>query len=146
MRHEDIYSLSKRFSPPRTDLRKAKILDDYGDDSYSKLKITHKLPDDVTRKEFDYYGWVYPFMDAEDLLFYLYAIVIEYEDNRRLECIDSFMYSMDRKITDIQKILSDEENKILKNAFQLIWNIGGNDWVDWAPCINLQRLLGISIE
>ena len=37
-------------------LRKAQILDDYGDDSFAKMSVNHNNPDDVKREEFDYYG------------------------------------------------------------------------------------------
>ena len=73
MNFEDIYNLSDKFAPPNVDLRKAQILDDYGDESYAQLIVNHKKPDDVNREEFDYYGWVYPFMEPEDLIFYLYT-------------------------------------------------------------------------
>ncbi|PHS26416.1 MAG: hypothetical protein COA83_03425 [Methylophaga sp.] len=71
MKHDDIYNLSKRFSPPKVDLRKAQILDDYGDDSFAKMPVKHNSPDDVRREEFDYYGWVYPFVEAEDRTWYI---------------------------------------------------------------------------
>ena len=46
MKYDDIYKLSTKFSPPEIDLRKARILDDYGDESYAKLIVNHKKPDD----------------------------------------------------------------------------------------------------
>ena len=97
MKYKDIYDLSMKFAPPKVDLRKARILDDYGDESCAKLLINHKKPDDVKREEFDYYGWVYPFLEPNDLLFYLFAIVIEFKKDNEIDCIDSFMYSMDRE-------------------------------------------------
>ena len=146
MKHEDIYNLSMRFAPPKVDLRKAQIQDDCGDESFAKLIVDHKKPDDVKRAEFDYYGWVYPFMEPEDLLFYLYAMVIEFSNDEEIDCIDSFMYSMDREICELQAILSDEEKQTIKNAFQQIWEIGGEDYTVFAQCKNLQQLIGISVE
>ena len=146
MEHEDIFNLSKKFSPPKVDIREAKILDDYGDDTYAKIPINHNNPDDVKDEELDYYGWVYPFVEPEDLLFYLYTMVIEYEKNKDLDSIDSFMYSMDREINKLQKTLIDNENQVLKKAFKLIWEIGGDEWADWYQCKNLQRLIGISLN
>ena len=145
MEHQDIYKLSKRFSPPKIDLRKAQILDDYGDDAYAKMPVNHNSPEDVRREEFDYYVWVYPFVAPEDLLFYLYATIIEYENNKNLDSLDSFMYSMDKEINVLQKVLTEDENKTLKKAFKLIWDIGGEDWTDFHQCKNLQKLIGISI-
>ncbi len=118
MNHKDIYNLSMKFAPPKIDLRKAQILDDYGDDSYATLIVNHNKPSDVKREEFEYYGWVYPFVEPEDLLFYIYAILIEYKKNRELDCIDSFMYSMDTNLYKLLKILSNEDIKALKNAFK----------------------------
>ncbi|WP_428355849.1 hypothetical protein [Methyloprofundus sp.] len=146
MKYEDIYNLSMRFAPPKVDLRKAQIQDDYGDESFAKLTVDHKKPDDVKREEFDYYGWVYPFMEPEDLLFYLYAMVIEFSNDQEIDCIESFMYSMDREISVLQAILSGEEQQTLKNAFQQIWDISGHDYIVFAQCKNLQKLIGITVE
>jgi len=44
----------------------------------------------------DFYEWVYPFLKFEDLLFYLYPIALEFERTKSLDCIDSFLYSLDR--------------------------------------------------
>ena len=146
MKYEDIYNLSKKYSPPKVNLRQAQILDDYGDDTYAKLLVNHDSPDKVKREEFDYYGWVYPFMEPEDLLFYLYAMVIEYENNKELDSIDSFMYSMDREINKLQKSLTEGEKEMLIKAFKVIWDVGNDDWADWYQCKNLQKLIGISLQ
>ena len=143
MEHEDIYNLSKKFSPFKIDLRKVQILDDYGDESYAKLVVNHKKPDDVKREEFDYYGWVYPFVELEDLLFYLYPIVIEYSKDKETDCIDSFMYSMDRELATLLKKLNNDDKVALETAFKVIWNVGGDDYADFAQCKNLQELIGI---
>lgn len=73
-------------------------------------------------------------------------MVREYQNNKDLDCIDSFMYSMDREINKLQLILSKDENLILRNAFQIIWDIGGDDWTDWEQCKNLQKLIRISVK
>jgi len=146
MKYKDIYDLSMKFAPPKIDLRKAQILDDYGDETCAKLLIHHKKPNDVKRKEFDYYGWVYPFMEPNDLLFYLFAIVIEFKKDNEIECIDSFMYSMDREVLELKSTLSKEEIKTLTNAFQIIHEQDINANIDWVQCKNLQKLIGISID
>ena len=145
MKYAEIYRLSSQYSPPKVTLRDALILDDYGDESGATLPIDHHSPDDVKREEFDFYGWIYPFVEPEDLLFYLYGMVIQYERDRELECIDSFMYSMDREIRGLQTKLTSAENQILKQALQLIWDIGGEDGADWFHCKQLQTLIGISV-
>ena len=145
MKYKDIYNLSAKFAPPKVDLRKAKILDDYGDESHAKLIVNHKKPDDVKREEFDYYGWIYPFMEPEDLIFYLYPMLIEYIKDDGIDCIDSYMYSMDREINNLLPKLSKEEITALKKAFKEIWEIGsGDDWNDWYQCNNLQKFIGVN--
>ena len=145
MEYEDIYNLSGKFAPPKVDLRKAQILDDYGDESYAKLIVSHKKPDDVKREEFDYYGWVYPFMEPEDLIFYLYPMLIEYKKDREIDSIDSFMYSIDREIDNLVPKLSEEEAEVLKFAFKVIWEIGSNDDLnDWYQCENIQKFIGVN--
>lgn len=145
MKYEEIYNLSCKFSPPKIDLRKAEILDSYGDESHAKLAINHNNPEDVTREEFEYYGWIYPFMEVKDLLFYFYTILIEYEKDKNLECIDGFMYTIDRRILYIQKSLEHQDLEVLKIGFVRIWEIGGNDYADWHQCPNLQKFIGISV-
>jgi hypothetical protein len=147
MQYKDIYKLSNKFSPPKIDLRKAQILDDYGDESYAKLIVHHEKPDDVKREEFDYYGWVYPFMEPEDLIFYLYPMLIEYKKDKVIDCIDSFMYSMDREIGNLAPKLSNEEVEVLKIALKEIWNIGSNDDLnDWYQCENIQKFIGVNLS
>lgn len=145
MKYKEIYDLSYKFSPPKIDLRKAKILDYYGDEIYAKLPINHNNPEDVTREEFDYYGWIYSFMEVEDLLFYFYTILIEYEKDKKLDSIDGFMYTIDRRILNIQKNLEYRDLETLKLGFTRIWEIGGNDYADWGQCPNLQKFIGISV-
>ena len=146
MKYEDIYNLSDKYAPPKVDLRKAQILDDYGDESYAKIIVNHNKPDDVKREELDYYGWVYPFMESEDLIFYLYPMLIEYEKDRKIDCIDSFMYSIDREIDNLLSKLSEEESQVLKKAFEEIWKFGRNgDLNDWYQCENIQKFIGVKL-
>lgn len=109
MELEELYALSCRFAPPEIDLRQAQIIDDYGHEDYAKMPINHQKPDDVRREEFDYYGWIYPFMKPKDLLFYLYAVVRECQKDMNLDWLDSYMYSMDREVNGLMDILSEKE-------------------------------------
>ncbi len=146
MKYKEVYDLSYKFSPPKIDLRKAEILDSYGDKSYAKLSINYNEPEDVKREEFDYYGWIYSFMEVEDLLFYFYVILIEYERDKHLDCIDSFIYTMDWIISDLQNSLKQQDLDALKLGFTRIWEIGGDDYADWRQCPNLQKFIGISAD
>ena len=49
MKFTEIYKLSNKFAPPSVDLRQGEIMDDYGDESYADLPVSHKLPDDVRK-------------------------------------------------------------------------------------------------
>ena len=80
-------------------LRKAEIMDTYGFEGRATRAINHRTPNDVTRDDLDFYGWVYAFLGFEDLLFYLYPIALELDRSKSLDCIDSFMYSLNRGIT-----------------------------------------------
>ncbi|MDP5144507.1 hypothetical protein [Rheinheimera baltica] len=112
MKHELAYKISKRFSPPKTDLRKALILDDYGDESYALMEITHKLPEDPSIEEFNYYGWIYSFMAAEDLLFYLYAVLVVADTVRTIDdgpdWLDSYIFSVDRSLPEIIQLVEED--------------------------------------
>ena len=146
MKYKDIYKLSDKFAPPKVNLREAQILDDYGDESYAKIIVNHKKPDDVKREELDYYGWVYPFMEPEDLIFYLYPLLIEYKEDRGIDCIDSFMYSMDREISNLLAKLREEEIEVLKIALKEIWKFGSKDNLnDWYQCENIQKFIGVNL-
>ena len=145
MEYGNIYKLSKKFAPPKVDLRKAQILDDYGDESFSKLFVSHINPEDVKRKEFDYYISVYSFMEPEDLIFYLYPMLNEYKRDNKIEGIQSFMYSMDREIDNLILKLSREDKEVLKSALQEIWKIGNsNDFDEWYQCKNIQKFIGVT--
>jgi len=141
--YQEIYNLSKSYGPPKINIRQGQIMDDYGDDSLSKLQINHVKPDDVTLEELEYYRWPYPFLKPRDLLFYLYPLLVEFKKDMTLDCFDSFMYSMDWVINDLQKELSSDQVNILKNAFLEIWDLGGDGFADWSGCLNLQKFVGL---
>ncbi|MFK8049602.1 MAG: hypothetical protein AB8B81_14345 [Halioglobus sp.] len=146
MQYQDIYNLSKSFGPPKISLRDGQILDDYGSEKFSKLPIDHKSPDDVKLEEIEYYGWVYPFLEPRDLIFYLYPLLVEFQKDMSLDCFDSFMYSMDRELEGLLESLSSEQVATLKSAFELVWNLGGDDGSDWFGCPNLQKFIGITVK
>ena len=146
MKHEDVYNLSNKYSPPKVDLRDAEIMDSYGDESHAERAIQHLKPEDATREDFDYYGWVYPFMNFEDLLFYLYPIATEFEKDPTLDCIDSFMYSFDRALPRRKSLLAVDDMAAINAGLRWIWESGGVDAADWRQCPNLQNEIGVSVE
>lgn len=91
MNHKAVYELSARYGPPKIDLRRAEILDSYGDESGAAWAINHDVPADVTREDFEHYGgWVWPFMKLESLLFYLYPVASLYAEALSFQQQSSF--------------------------------------------------------
>ena len=123
MKHEPAYKLSERFAPPKTDLRKARILDDYGDDTCATLEISHKRPEDPSIEEFNFYGWVYPFMDPEDLLFYLYSVSLVADDVHTIDdgpdWLQSYLFSFDRSLTEIMRLAGEDIDLLRAELKQL---------------------------
>lgn len=146
MEYQEIYDLSKSFGPPEINLRDAQIIDDYGDDSFARLQIEHKNPEDVSLDEINYYGGVYAFLKPKDLIFYLYPLLVEFKKDMSLDSFDSYMYSMDREIDNLLGCLTNEQVTVLKLAFQVIWKLGGDDWADWSGCPNLCRFIEVTVE
>lgn len=145
MLHPRVHALSKKFGPPRIDLRKAEILDSYGDESYATRPIHHRVPEDVSREDLDFYGWVYAFMEFEDLLFYLYPVISEYARDNSLDCIDSFMYSLDRCVPEKSSQLKPDDQENFNEGLQWIWSAAPPGDADWVQCPNLQAAIGVSV-
>lgn len=146
MELSDIYKLSLKYSPPNINIRQAQILDDYGDESSAELIVKHEKPDDVTKKELDYYAWVYPFVEPEGLLFYLYSIVVEYSKNLEVEFVDSFLYSLDRELDGLRDKMLKEDLAVLRHALKHMHKAGGSEYADFAQCLNIQQFINTSIE
>lgn len=143
MKYQDVYNLSLQYSPPQVNLRDAQILDDYGDETYATMPIVHHSPNDVKRTELEFYVWIYPFVAGTDLLFYLYPIALEYEKDKHLECVSSFLYTLDRRVETLLAEINQAQQDALINGLKWIYESGGTDYADWWQCPNLQRLIGI---
>jgi hypothetical protein len=145
MHQKRVFNLSSKYGPPRIDLRMAEIMDSYGDESQATHKINHRIPDDVSRADLDFYGWIYPYLNFEDLLFYLYPIALEFERTKSLDCIDSFLYSLDRLISTESPKLPTEDQQALLDGLRWIWNSAPLGYADWVQCPNLQIAIGVSV-
>jgi len=143
-RYPRVHSLSEQYGPPKISLRDAEILDSYGDESYATRPISHNAPDDVSRKDLDFYGWVYAFMEFRDLLFYLYPIALEYDRDNSLDCVDSFMYSLDRLYPEQAPKLPKDDQEALIVGLNWMWNTGEAGYADWVQCPNLQKAIGVT--
>lgn len=146
MEYQNVYELSKRNGPPIVDLRHAKIEDDFGDRSHAELSVSHRVPEDVSREQLDYYGSIYGYLEDSDLLFYLYPIAREYAADNSLECIDAFFYSLDRSLDAITVSLSEHDRTALIDGIRWIWESGGASYADWYQCKNLQKIIGITVK
>ena len=118
-------------------------MDSYGDTSSATRPISHRIPADVSREDLDFYPWVYPFLSFQDLLFYLYPVALEYEKDRELECIDSFMYSLENCIEDEALRLSVEDLEVLELGLKWIWTTGGTEFAPWCQCPSLKKAIGV---
>ncbi|NJO52950.1 MAG: hypothetical protein HC840_30140 [Leptolyngbyaceae cyanobacterium RM2_2_4] len=145
MLHPTVYSLSRKYGPPEIDLRKAEIMDSYGDETYAARPINHRVTEDVSRDDFDYYQWVFAFMGFKDLLFYLYPIALEYERDKCLNCVDSFMYSLNRFMPEELAQLSAEDQQGVLDGLRWIWDAAPLGYADWVQCPNLQAAIGKSV-
>ncbi|MEM7599816.1 MAG: hypothetical protein AAF357_00185 [Verrucomicrobiota bacterium] len=143
-RYPRVYALSKKYGPPKIDLRRAEIMDSYGNEWNATRSIDHRVPENVSREDLDAYGWVYPFMKFPDLLFYLYPIALEYEKDLCIDCIDSFMYSLDRCLPEEMSKLHEDDREGLIAGLMWIWTSGDSGYADWVQCPNLQKAIGVT--
>lgn len=146
VQYDDIYKLSKSFGPPKNTLGERHILVDYGREASANRRLDHNYPEDVKLEEIEHYGWVYPFLEPPDLIFYLYPLLVEFQKKMSLHCFDSYMYSMDRELEGLLEGLSGAQIATLKSAFELVWDLGGSDWADWFGCPNLQKFVGVTVS
>ena len=84
-------------------------------------------------------------MEPTDLLFYLYPVALEYSRDNGLECVDSFMYSLDRVVNDLLESLPDDDADALREGLRWLWDAGSPGMADWVQCKNLQSVIGVSV-
>lgn len=146
MNHPAVFELSRKHGPPRIDLRKAEIMDSYGFEGRATRAINHRTPNDVSRDDLDFYGWIYAFLGFEDLLFYLYPIALELDKSKSLDCIDSFMYSLNRFVPAESSKLSSVDQQALIEGLRWMWDAVPLGYTDWVQCPNLQKTIGVSVS
>ena len=141
MIHQKVYQFSKKFGPPNFDLRSAEIADEWGDETYAKRIIDHKVPEDVSREDFDYYTHIYNHMDLEDLFFYLYPIALEYSKDPDFDRIDSFISALNTKLPEKIKDLSNSDVEALKEGVDWIFKLHSINDEEWFNSYLAQKLL-----
>lgn len=120
-------------------------MDDYGDATYATHPINHRIPEDVSRDDFDHYHDTFAFMGFNDLLFYLYPIALEYQRDNNLHCVNSFMYALDRFVPEESSKLLAEDYQGFLAGLQWIWDAAPLGYADWVQCRNLQAAIGKSV-
>lgn len=143
MNHLAVYELSRKHGPPRIDLRTAEIMDSYGFEGRATRAINHRTPNDVSRDDLDFYGWIYAFLEFEDLLFYLYPIALELDKSKSLYCIDSFMYSLNRFVPEESSKLTKIDQQALIEGLRWMWDAVQLGYTDWEEYTNLRIAIGI---
>ena len=138
---QSAYNLSKRYSPPKIDLRQAEMLDSLGEDTYATRPIHHQVPEDVTKEDLDFYNFVFSYMELSDLLFYLYPVALEFEYDKCLDCIDSLFYTLEDELPKHVDSLSEDDLQGIKDALMWIWESHKLGYVDWIQCPYLQSLI-----
>lgn len=147
-KYPEIYELSYKYRNPQINLRDARILDDYGDEEYATRLLNHRLPEYVVREDFDFYGWVYAFMNFDDLLFYIYPMLIEFEGDSSIDVIDSFFYSLERLVENGQyaNYLDEIGVSVFQKSILKFHEIDKDREIPWWQCTNLCELVGIKVE
>lgn len=141
--HPEVYKLSRKYGPPETDLRQAEIADSYGSEEHAQRPIAHRVPEDVTDEDLDYYTGIYPHMALEDLVFYLYPIAIRFLHDPEFDRIDSFLYALNFKINQAHHRLDDREREDLKEGLHWLLDMHPTEAADWEWCRHLQRFMGL---
>ena len=141
--HEKVYNLSRKYGPPKTDLRIAEIMDSWGSEEHAQLILDHKVPEDVKKEDFDYYTQVFVFMELEDLLFYLYPVATLYEKDPGLDQYENYLFALNNKLPKRGKILSEEDKEALKEGLHWLYNQHPTDeFSEWETCTTLQMYMG----
>ena len=117
---EALKQISERFSPPRINLRDGRILDDYGDTRSAELPIAHRYVGDVKANELDKYNDVWPFLNAEDLLFYLYPVLKDFDSNPQCEHIDRYLYSLDSEWSVVEALLGKSDAVVVLETLEYL--------------------------
>ena len=108
-----LYSLSKRFSPPKIDLLSADYLDSGSTQPSTRFNNPHKTVEDVKTEELQIFR-EFSFMTPGDLIFYLSPILDAHTKESSLEATDFFIYSFERKLEDALKLLIDKEKEMVR--------------------------------
>ena len=139
-----LYSLSKRFSPPKIDLLSADYLDSGSTQPSTRFNNPHKTVEDVKTEELQIFR-EFSFMTPGDLIFYLSPILDAHTKDTSLEATDFFIYSFERKLEDALKLLSDEEKETLIQALTYLYEYNWQAAVTTSES-SLDSILHVEIQ
>ena len=135
-----LLTISQKHSPPRMDLREGRLMDAHGDENYAQLPINHCTQMDVSHAELEYYNDVFAFMDAHDLLFYLYPVLNHWLSHPDALYIDSYLYSLGTQWSLVRPLISEDDYGIIRSVFLSV-RAGGNQenwcWDQIDACTNI---------
>ena len=139
---EEIYNFSKKFAPPKTTLKSAEIMSEWGKSTLEDRVIDHSDPKNVTREEIEFYTMIYAFLEFEDFLFYLYPMIKEFIKDKNFDNLDFFLYSFDSKLLKNINKLSNEDIKILRKTLTWLSEQHGVEYSGIDQTYNIQRFIG----
>jgi len=120
----ELRQLSERFAPPKVDFLSADALDNGSPQTSTRFRNPHKTVQDVKTEELQYFR-EFSFMTPGDLVFYLSPIFCAHEKDPSLEATDFYIYSLERRLTDILKLLSGEEKALITHVLTCLYE---QDW------------------
>ena len=147
---QEISKLSSKHAPPRTDLRQARIKDDWGSTNGASVELKHKKPDDVTIEHFEAYCDVFGYIHPTDLLFYLYPVIRETIDDPEFVGSIDFLAALNTKFERLNGKLSPEDQSTLLKGIRFIkdadFKANGSDEFFWDEYETLRKSLGMKSE
>ncbi|NNJ26073.1 hypothetical protein [Alienimonas chondri] len=141
--HPAVLALSEKFGPPGIDLRQARIIDDYGEDSSATHPIRHLSPWDVSREDCEFYqSFVFMGGCPTSLLFYLYPVALLYDQSGHLEAVHSFLFALNAYLPDLLTETTTSDQATLAEGLIWMYEAHGPDPDLFAGFENLIPLLG----
>ena len=127
-----------KYSPPKINLRLGRIADDNGNEINAQLRLDHKLPNDVTNAELEYYHDTFPFLAPYDLLFYLYPVIHNWAQNKNTDYLESYLYSICTYWSLLRPQLNKNDMSEIRAVFTLVRsNRAEIDWDNIESCTDI---------
>ena len=138
----EIYIFSKKYSPPKTTLKDAEIMSEWGETQLEDREVDHSDPGNVSREEIEFYTMVYSFLEFEDFLFYLYPMAREFEKDKDFDNMEFFITSFDSVLNKNLKKLNEEDHQTLKRALLWLSELHPIEYSGIDETLNIQKFIG----